>query len=154
MAVIRYSCSMVIDLEAEAMTNTNCSIKDQLQKASEGLLFMSESEAPFEVFLWESKDNSVLDAEAIVQKTNHPQDTPVEVVDIDSFFKVATTEQEWQEPEERETVKKFQTLVETLKHNLSDLKVYRLGHRNIDVYIVGKTPTCDYAGLFTKVVET
>jgi hypothetical protein len=41
-----------------------------------------------------------------------------------------------------------------LKNNLCDIKVYRFGRRNIDVYMVGKTPTGDYAGLATKVVET
>jgi hypothetical protein len=38
--------------------------------------------------------------------------------------------------------------------NLRINKVYRFGRRNIEVYIVGKTPTGDYAGLATKVVET
>ncbi len=34
------------------MTNTNSKIIAQLKQASEGLLFMSESEYPFVVFLW------------------------------------------------------------------------------------------------------
>jgi hypothetical protein len=38
------------------MTNSNSELLDQLQKASLDLLFMSESEAPFKTFLWESKD--------------------------------------------------------------------------------------------------
>jgi hypothetical protein len=127
---------------------------NHLRKASDGLQFMSESEAPFEVFLWESKDTPVLNSEAILQKTGRSSDTAVEVVDPDSFFAVATTEQDWHSPEERETVKKFQNLVETLKTTLSDMKVYRLGRRNIDAYIIGRTPTGDYAGLSTRVVET
>jgi hypothetical protein len=136
------------------MTKTNSELLNQLQKASDGLLLMSESDYPFEVFLWEASDSLVITPETILKKTGHPIDTPVEVVDIDSFFSVATTEQEWHNLEEREMVKKFQTLVETLKHNLSEIKVYRLGERSIDVYIVGKTPIGDYAGLSTKVVET
>ncbi len=34
------------------MTNTNSEIIAKLKQASEGLLFMSESEYPFLVFLW------------------------------------------------------------------------------------------------------
>jgi len=44
--------------------------------------------------------------------------------------------------------------VETLKSHLTDIKVYRLGERSIDVYIAGKTPSGDLAGLSTKVIET
>jgi hypothetical protein len=136
------------------MTNTNSELCDQLQKASDGLLFISESDYPFEVLHWESSDSLVITPETILQKTGHPVDTPVEIVDIDSFFAVATTEQEWHNLEERETLKRFKVLVETFKHNLNEIKVYRLGERSLDVYIVGKTPMGDYAGLSTKVVET
>ncbi len=136
------------------MTTTNSKLCDQLQEASDGLVFISESDYPFEVFLWEASGSLVKTPETILHHTGHPVDTPVEVVDIDSFFSAATTEQEWHNPEERETVKKFQMLVETLKSHLSDIQVYRLGERSIDVYIAGKTPEGDLAGLSTKVVET
>jgi hypothetical protein len=136
------------------MTNTNSPLLDQLKNASNGLLFMSESDAPIEPFHWEAFNKQALNPESLLQRTGHSECTPVEVVDVDSFFKVVTTEQDWQEKEEKETVKKFQTLVETLKHNLSDIKVYRLGKTDIDVYIVGKTASGEYAGISTKVVET
>lgn len=136
------------------MTDNNAELLDQLQKASDGLQFISESEAPFNTVFWESGDNPPLNPETILPKTSRPQDTPVEVVDLDSFFGVATTEQEWHNPEEREKVKRFQHLVEILKQHLNDPRVYRVGRRNIDAYIVGKTLTGDYAGLSTKVVET
>ncbi len=51
-------------------------------------------------------------------------------------------------------MKKFQTLVQTLKDNLNEIKVYRIGAIDIDVYIIGKTQSGDLAGLSTKVVET
>lgn len=136
------------------MTNTNSEQLDQLKKASDGLLFMSESEAPLEFFHWQAFDNEALTTESLLQKTGHSSDTSVEVVDLDSFFEVATTEHAWHDSEDKQTVKKFQTLVETLKQSLSDIKVYRVGQRTIDVYIVGKTVLGDYAGLSTKVVET
>jgi hypothetical protein len=136
------------------MTDTNAELLERLQKASDGLQFMSESEAPFNTVLWKSGDNSSLNPETILRNTGHSQDTPIEVVDLDTFFGVATTEQDWYGPEECEMVKRFQNLVEILKQHLVDLRVYRVGHRNIDAYIVGKSLTGDYAGLSTKVVET
>lgn len=135
------------------MTNTNSEIIDQLKSACDGLLCMSESDYPFEVFLWESL-KAPLTKEKILQQTGHPQDTPVQVVTVDDFFRVATTEQDWYGEEELATLKQYQDLVKILKQNLSNLEVYRLGEREIDVYIVGQTPVGNLAGLSTKVIET
>ncbi|MBD1892939.1 nuclease A inhibitor family protein [Coleofasciculus sp. FACHB-SPT9] len=137
----------------------NSEIVDQLKSASDGLLCMSESEYPFEVFLWESPDKTSLTREnlttqKILELTGQPQDTPVEVVTVDDFFRVATTEQDWYGEEELATLKNYQNLVETLNKNLSKLKVYRIGEIEINVYIVGQNSTGDLVGLSTKVVET
>jgi|SRR6476469_90995 len=135
------------------MTNTNSKIIDQLKLACDGLLCMSESDYPFEVFLWESL-KAPLTKEKILQQTGHPQNTPIEVVKIDFFFRAATTEQDWYGEEELATLKKYQDLVKILKQNLSNLEVYRIGEIEIDVYIVGQDSTGDLVGISTKVVET
>lgn len=134
------------------MTKTNSEILEQLKLASNDLLFMSESEYPFEVFLWERV--GLLTPEKVLQQTNHNQNTPVKVASVDDFFRVAVTEEDWHGEEEKETVKRFQTLVEMLKANLSNLQVYCLGKIEIDVYVIGQTPSGDTIGLSTKVVET
>jgi hypothetical protein len=131
---------------------TNQAILNQIKQASNGLLCMSESEYPYEVFLWPG--TAPLTPEKVIEKTNHPKDTPVEVVGVDDFFQNATTEEDWQDAEEKETVKKHQALVHTLKTNLRNIQVYRIGTVEIDVYIVGQTADRDCAGVATKVVET
>ena len=73
---------------------------------------------------------------------------------VDEFFAIATQEEDWHDEEERETVKWFQNLVSVLKQNLSHLQVFRVGNINIDAYIVGVTPSGDWAGLSAKLVET
>lgn len=133
---------------------SNDELLDKLKLASDGLLFMSESEYPFEVFLWQSKEKQLLNAEFVLSKLNKPSDTKVEFVDLDSFFEVATTEEDWHSPEDKEIVKKYQNLVKIIKENLSDIKVARLGEIEIDVYIIGRVPSSDLAGLCTKVIET
>ncbi|RCJ32076.1 nuclease [Nostoc punctiforme NIES-2108] len=134
------------------MTKTNSEIIDQLRTAADGLLMMSESEYPFEVFLWEN--TAPVTPQKVVQQTNHSQDTLVKVVGIDDFFSVSTTAEDWHEEEEKATVKRFQTLVQELKKNLTNLQVYRLSSKEIDVYVVGQTPAGNLAGISTKVVET
>lgn len=133
---------------------SNDELLDKLKLASDGLLFMSESEYPFEVFLWQSKEKQLLNAEFVLSKLNKPYDTKVEFVDLDSFFEVATTEEDWHSPEDKEIVKKYHNLVKIIKENLSDIKVARLGEIEIDVYIIGRVPSSDLAGLCTKVIET
>lgn len=134
------------------MTKTNSEILEQLKQASEGLLMMSESDYPFETFLWESAAPAT-DVKAL-QQTGHNADTPVKVVTVDDFFQVATTPEDWHGEEEKEMVAKFKALVNTIKTNLSNPQVYRLGKIEIDVYVVGETVTGDLAGISTKVVET
>ena len=132
--------------------NTSSDIVDKLFLASSGLLWSSESDYPFEVFFWSGQEQ--LTAETVIQQTGHTPDTPVEVVSPDDFFQNATQEEDWHNDEEKETVKRYQALVETLKTNLADLQVYRLGTVVLDVYIIGKTSRGNLAGLSTKVVET
>ena len=128
------------------------SIAIQLKQASEGLLFLSETDAPFEVISWQTQEQ--LTPTKLLELTERPPDAPVELRTVDEFFAIATQEEDWHDEEERETVKRFQNLVSVLKQNLSQLQVYRVGSINIDVYIVGLTPGGGWAGLSTKLVET
>ncbi|MEH1972603.1 MAG: nuclease A inhibitor family protein [Nostoc sp.] len=128
-------------------------ITEKLKQSSADLLMMSESDYPFEVFLWTDQANT-LTTQKLLQLTDHPQDSSVEEVALDYLFRNCASEQEWHDEQQKQNVKKFQTLVQTLKDNLNEIKVYRIGTIDIDVYIIGKTSSGDIAGLSTKVVET
>lgn len=130
----------------------NTEILNELKLASEGLMYSSESEYAFQVLCWEGTSSA--NPETVIQKTNHDPEVPVKVVGIDDFFLRATTEQDWYGDEEKAITAKYKALVETLKGKLNNLKVYRLGEIEIDVYIVGEAPTGDLIGLSTKVIET
>ncbi|NJR17767.1 MAG: nuclease [Calothrix sp. CSU_2_0] len=135
--------------------NSNKIVLAKLKEASHSLLFPSESEYPFDVFLWEFlAEKPEINPELIFKNLEKPPDTPIEIVEIDSFFEIATTEQDWHGEEEKEAVKKYQSLVKVIKENLSDIKVVRVGEIEIDIYILGKTASKDVAGLSTKVIET
>ena len=113
------------------------SIAANLKQASEGLLFLSETDASFEVINWPTQEE--LTPAKLLQLTNHPPDAPIEILSVDEFFDVANAEEDWHDEEERETAKRFQNLVNFLKQNLSQLQVYRVGNTNMDAYIVGVT---------------
>ena len=128
------------------------SIAGQLQQASNGLLFLSETDAPFEVIHWSAQGE--LTPAKLLQLTGHPPDASVEVMTVDEFFGATTAKEDWHDEEERETVKRFQNLVSVLKQNLSQLQVFRVSSIDIDAYIVGLTDGGEWAGVSTKLVET
>jgi len=119
----------------------------KLKTLTKGLTFMSESDYPVEV-LWQKAAT----AQDLIAARN-PKAAVTEI-DFDNFFRPATQEQPGQTAEAQQTVKRFQTLVKALKENLSDIKVYRAGDVEADIYIIGKTPSGNFAGVTTKVVET
>lgn len=133
------------------MTNE---ITEKIKQASDGLLMMSESEYPFEVFLWSNQAQEPMTAQKLLQLTGHSPETSVEEVELDYIFRNCAVEKEWHNEIQKQNVQKYQSLIKTLKDSLTDIQVYRIGTISIDVYIVGKTSSGDLAGISTKVVET
>ena len=124
---------------------------NQLQQASKGLLWLSESDYPFETVYWKNVDdiNSKL-----LQITNSTDDTTIEVRELDSFFSRVTEEKDWYNSEEMAECQRYRELVKLLKTQLTDLKVYRVGEVEVNCYILGQTENNAIAGLSTISVET
>jgi len=125
-------------------------ITEILAQTSQGLLMPSESEYPFEVVAWKDVE---LTPQKILELTNYPPATSIEEVELDYFFRNVATEKDWHDKIQKENVAKFQNLVQVIKDNLAEIRVYRIGTIEVNVYIVGKTND-GLAGLATKVIET
>jgi hypothetical protein len=123
-----------------------------LKKASEGLLFPSETDAPFEVVAWTGEQGKP-DKARVLEPAGVGPETPVKVKRLDGFFKDATKEEVWHDPQEKAEVQRFQQLVRTLKETLADAKVFLVGKKENDAYIVGRVDS-GWAGLKTRVVQT
>lgn len=130
----------------------SCELVAVLKELTENLMWMSETDAPIQVFCWEN-GGVIRSNEQLLEQTQHSKSTPVEVVEVDQFFSPAVTEQDWFEEEERETAAKYRVLLSTLKAHLTDLKVYRVGSVEIDVYVVGLSEE-NVIGIATQIVET
>jgi hypothetical protein len=124
----------------------------QLAAAAEGLLYPSETDAPFLPFAWETmRDFSV---EKLLFATRHDRNTPVEGTEFHDFFKPLVRIEEWFDDAESATALSFENLRDTLSDLLGELSVYRIGTVNIDIYVIGKTDDGYFAGVSTKAVET
>ena len=128
-----------------------------LRLASEGLLFVSESDAPFEVVQWPEAPVPLTDA-AIVMITGRSSTTPMQKTSLDEFFRLATQPQDWHGADEQRQVVQFQKLQALFNAQLVDTQVIKLGKIEIDVYIVGRLPASTskdgWLGLSTRMVET
>jgi hypothetical protein len=141
-----------------SQADSSSRLVDTFKRAVEGLFFPSESDYPFEVRLWQGQAGEELTPETLLQSLDRPVDTPVETADLQQVFAPATAEQDWYNSEEQATAQRFRSLVKLIEETLIDVKVYRLGQVEIDVYIVGKikaeSESNDWLMLSTQVVET
>jgi len=124
-----------------------------LAEAAEGLLFMSEADHPLEPFRLETPEGEP-SRQRLRELAGAPAGARVEVTTPEQFFAVAAGEQAWKGEAELSTARRFQRLLRVLKAELTDLRVYRVGEINIPVYVLGKSPSGNWLGLSTRVVET
>jgi histidine triad (HIT) family protein len=116
----------------------------ELEKAAKGLMFPSESDAPMNPFLWEGSGDK-LNQDRLRQLAQVEKGTTVETLSLEDVLKTVPSEDQ----------PKFQKLIDTIKQQLSGVKVYKLGDEpERQVFVVGKTADGHLAGLKTTVVET
>ena len=114
-----------------------------LARAGAGLIYPSETDAPFEPFGWPAESSRETARDAVL---NHAKRTgPVEDVSLADFFA---------ELQGSDNAKRYKALRLTLESRLAGLKVIRVGERKVDVYLIGRTRAGDWAGLRTTSVET
>lgn len=135
------------------MSNINTNVTEKLTELTDGLLWMSESDYPWQVFAWETSGR--INTDQLLQLTNHPPDSLIVEINIDEFFAPALTEQDWYNDEEKQTAKRYRALVEFLKYQLDNIQVYRVGRPpEIYIYIIGITRDDNLAGISTRLIES
>lgn len=136
------------------MNRDDDSLLRNLKRLTKGLTFMSESDYPVEPFLQEGDGQPAPSAQDFVASKKSDPNACLTELDFDNFFKGATQENDGQSREAQTQAARFQSLVRMLRDNLSDIKVYRVGDVEADVYVAGRTASGSLAGVTTKVVET
>jgi hypothetical protein len=84
----------------------------------------------------------------------HDANAQIEEISLEVFFSRVTMIEDWFGDEEKETAQKFSELQKLLEDNLKEIKVFRVGEVEIDVYVVGVDADGNLAGVKTMVVET
>jgi hypothetical protein len=131
---------------------TTAEIVEKLQQASADLLWMSESESPFEIVKWERGSDCT--PETLISSSDRDADRAIGCTSLADFFAPALRVEDWYGAEELANVKKFEELYHAIESNLQQVQVFRVGEVEVTVYILGKTPDGDTVGLKAQVVET
>lgn len=124
----------------------------QIGEVAAGLYYISETDA--EIVPFAGERSASLSRETILFQTRSAPDSPVEERDFKDFFARLTEIQDWYGDEETETARKFLLLKELLEKNLRDLKVFKIGEIQIDIYVVGLDAKNNLLGIKTRAVET
>lgn len=125
-------------------------LAERIKRASKELFYISETDAEIIPFVGEEAD--AVNAETILKQTK--SDAPIEERDFEDFFKRLTELQDWFGDEETKNANKFAKLKDILQKNLRDIKVFKVGRIEIDVYVVGLDAQNILTGIQTKAVET
>ncbi len=130
---------------------TTAKIIDRLKQATTDLLWSSESDYPFEIVSWElGIELTPSDLFSNIYDT----DLAIKSITLTDLFEPVLTIEDWYEQAELELVDRYTHLLDSINNNLSEVQVFRVGEVEIDIYIIGKTPTGDIVGLKTRSVET
>ena len=127
-------------------------LPEQIKQSVKGLSYVSETDA--EIVFFSGKQAEVVDQTSILSRTGNTTDAPVEERDFADFFARLTEIQDWFGNEENETAKKFVQLKELLEKNLRDLKVFKIGKIQLDIYVIGLDAENNLLGIQTQAVET
>lgn len=133
-------------------TSVEPDLMEQIKNASKGLYYISETDAEILPFTG-SKADSVT-KEEVLRQTNRQTDVNVEEREFGEIFARLTKVQDWFGDEEKATAERFSALKDLLEKNLRDLKVFKIGSIDIDIYFVGLDAENNLMGIQTKAIET
>ncbi|HET6149151.1 MAG TPA: nuclease A inhibitor family protein [Polyangia bacterium] len=139
------------------VTHASMALRDELvrdlERLTEGLLFMSESDFPLAVVLWRQPGGNP-NARRLAALTGEPHPDLAQVMTVDEFFANAATPRPWHDAEEQTIVRRYAGVVHFLKTRLTGVRVFRFGRITIHAYVVGTTRNGDWIGLATTQIET
>ena len=124
----------------------------EIQRATDGLFYVSETDAPVLAFRGTQVDQ--LRRDTIIHQLDLKPEPKVEETPFETFFDRLTAVKEWFGETQTAKAKKFLELRKLLEENLRDLTVFRIGEIRLDIYAVGIDEDGVLMGVTTKAVET
>ncbi len=140
------------------MTNKNKkrlagpALKKELEAACRGLVYMSETDCPISPVLETSPRESTL-AE-FVSRNLPAAPRFIEENPASNFFDRLIVDRDWHSASDKKLVRRFRRLESVLTDNLGDVKMFRAGRVQIEIFVLGRDDEGNIAGVRTSAVET
>lgn len=127
-------------------------LPERIKQAVRGLFYVSETDAEILPFIGSQAETVSVDL--LLSQIGNTANAPVAEENFAGFFARLTEIQDWFGDEEKETAKKFVSLKDLLEKNLRDLKIFKIGKIQLDIYVVGLDAENNFLGFQTRAVET
>jgi hypothetical protein len=151
---VRYSKSDRKPAACAANRLCGDTLRDSLLAASSGLLWMSESDYPFDYFARPGAATQPLTAARLLTLLGRPSSTPVEIRTLDDMFSWITRDDPEMDEWERTNAVGYRALRAVLDRELRDMRVWKVGRIQVEIYFIGTTACGDIAGLSSISIET
>lgn len=122
----------------------------EIKNAADGLMFISESDNPFEVISFDKPGSKVADHLKTLVKIAPDADPEIQTPEY--FFRNMTRVNDG--GDNKISAERFKALQSLLQHKLKNVQVYRFGTVQVHAFIIGELPDGSYDGLRTLLIET
>jgi hypothetical protein len=124
----------------------------RIKSATKDLYYISETDSEVSPFTGNTAES--VSKEVLLSQTGNAADSAIEERNFEEFFERLSEIQDWFGDEEKQTARKFLDLKELFKKELRDLKVFKVGKIELDIYVVGLDSENVLTGIKMKAVET
>lgn len=148
----------ILEIKHEKISAEKCespvkiNLAKQIEEIVKGLYYVSETDA--EILPFVGVKSQTVSKEEILIQTKSESNAAIEERNFADFFARLTEIQDWFGDEEKQTAAKYTVLKNLLEKNLRELKVFKIGKIELDVYAVGLDAENILTGIRTKAVET
>ena len=125
-----------------------------LKSLTEDLLFTSESDYPFEIFVWELKTETITSENINQYIPTVREDTLIDLFVVEKILRVMARSRPYYAAERREKANRFKQIITFFETQVTDSKAFKIGTIERDVYIIGKIADSHIIGLKSISVET
>src|SRR3954454_1846664 len=122
----------------------------EIADSAKGLTYISETDSAVEPYSGGNAE-TVDVSHFISDKTDKIKH---ETLSPENFFGRLAVESDWFGAKEKENAQRFSELEKLLQENLRNLTVFKIGHIQLEIYVVGLDADNILAGIKTKAVET
>ncbi|SFH40500.1 nuclease A inhibitor family protein [Pontibacter chinhatensis] len=133
---------------------TNDATLQRLQELTKGLFFMSESDYPLDIVHYDAAEAVALSDAEVKQMAGQLSEAKVETVELAYFLRNMTKTAPEADDAAKQVAERYQTLQAFMEQHLGNVKVYRIGNREVVALAIGTLPDGGLAGFKTVLIET